>query len=72
METNNGYEIRGSRKFLLGLVFAVGVIISCTTLCWYGKISGQEYNAGLVTAGLAIAVVAGANAAQKFSKGGGE
>ena len=72
METNNGYEIRGVRKFILGLVFAVGCLISSTALCWSGKISGQEYNAGLTTAGLTIAFVTGANAAQKFAKGGKE
>jgi hypothetical protein len=68
MVASNGYEIRGVRKFILGIVFAVGVLISCTALCWSGKITGQEYNAGLTTAGLTIAFVTGANAAQKFAR----
>ena len=72
METNNGFEIRGKRKFILGIVFAVGVLISSAPLCWAGKISGAEYNSGLTTAGFAIAVVCGVNAAQKFSKNGGD
>ena len=72
METNNGYEIRGSRKFILGLVFAVGVLICGTALLWFDKISGEEWNDGIRTACIAISVVVGANAVQKFSKGGGE
>lgn len=65
---SNGYEIRGIRKFILGLVFSVGVLISSTILCWSGKIDGPQYNAGLTTAGLTIAFVCGANAAQKFAR----
>jgi len=68
----NGFEIRGRRKFILGIVFAVGVLIGGSTLCWFGKISGQEWNAGLTTAFLTISVVCAANAAQKFSPNGGK
>jgi len=64
----NGYEIRGVRKFILALVFAVGAVVCSTTLCWSGKISGEEYTDGLDAAGLTIAAVCAANAAQKFAR----
>jgi hypothetical protein len=64
--------MHGKRKLVASLVFSCGVLLSCTTLAWVGKISGVEYTQGLSTAGLAVMAYLGANAVQKFSPNGGK
>ena len=69
MEMNdNGSKLLGKRKLAAVLVFVGGVLFSSGILCYLGKISGSEYNAGLTTAGLAMMAYLGANAIQKFAK----
>ena len=72
METNNGDIIHGKRKYYAAIILAGGALLSSSVLCGIGKISGAEYNAGLTTTSLMVIAYFGANAVQKFSKGGGK
>ena len=68
---NESY-IHGKRKLITALIAYCGMLLSCSILVYFDKISDQVYSSGLTTSSLMVMAYLGANAAQKFSKGGGE